>query len=413
MTLSARQTQSQRQSLSARQLQAIALLGLTNEGLADHLARRAAANPLIRIGMPAGGAPPDAGDDLPAAQGGLVAHVLQQLPLILASPQDQPVALLLVEALNPNGWLDRSCGEIALGAGLPAARVAAVLARLQQGIEPTGLFARDLADCLRLQAAERGQLSAAMQALLDRLPLLADRGVAAVAEAAGQPEEAIAAAAARLRRLDPRPGLAFDGAPVPLRVPDVIVTRRGPGWHVALNRATLPALTILPGAAPELRAARNEAEWLRSVVERRNRTVLAVSRAVLLRQQGFLDHGPGALVALRRVEIAAELGLHDSTVGRVARDLLVETPHGLRSLCSLFGGGPVRAAAGPSPVASAAIRHRLAQLVAAEPATAPRSDAQLAGLLAQEGKGLARRTVSKFRLELGIPARALRRRAAP
>ncbi|MGA0541503.1 RNA polymerase factor sigma-54 [Neotabrizicola sp. VNH66] len=402
MSVSARQTHSQRQTLGVRQLQAIALLRLTNEGLADHLARKAASNPLLRLRLPA---PARTEAEEPAASGGLLDHILPQLGLILSTPRDRQLAEVFLEALDPNGWLDRPLPALAAAAGCTLTEAAALLNRLQQGIEPTGLFARDLAECLQLQALERGLLTPALAMVLDRLPLLAEGGPAAVARAAGLPEGEVTAALHVIRRLDPRPGLAFGHAPPPLRAPDVLVTRHEGAWRVELNRATLPALTVDPTRAPELRAARAEAEWLLSVVERRNRTVLAVARAVMERQAGFLEQGPGALTILHRTEIAASLGLHDSTVGRVARDLLVDTPQGLRSLCSLFDGGPTG-----GQVASAAIRHRMARLIAGENPRSPLSDAALAVALAAEGKPVARRTVTKFREAMAIPVWTLRRR---
>lgn len=409
MTIATRQTQSQRQTLGIRQMQAIALLHLTNEGLAEELARRAAGNPLLRLRLPL---PAAAAQDAEVAgpDGGLYDHVLPQLRLILPAPADQPLAMALLEALDANGWLDRPLPQIAAQAGVSLNRAEAALTRLQQGIDPTGLFARDLADCLRLQAAEQGVLTPALQAVLCHLPLVASGGAVAVARAAGLDPAAVAASLALIRRLNPRPGLAFGGSTAPTRAPDVIVRRAGDGWQVSLNRATLPAVTIsaIPATHPALRAARAEAEWLANVVERRNRTVLAVARAVLAHQQAFLTHGPAALVALSRTALAARLGLHDSTVGRVARELLVETPHGLRTLCSLFDAGPAMKGDSTAP-AWAAVRLRLGQLIAAEDPAAPISDAALAALLTREGKALARRTVAKFRDQMGIPPCASRR----
>lgn len=414
MTVSSRLTQSQRQTLSFRQIQMVNFLCLSNEGLAADLVRRAASNPFLRLHLPA--AAGIAGSEEPAASdSGLYAHVMEQLRLIAAARADEALATAFVEALDDNGWLDRPLAEIAASAGRPLAAAGEMLQALQQGVEPPGLFARDLPDCLRLQALERGQYSAAMEQTLNHLPRLAEGGATAVADKTGLAPDTVAHCVAQIRRMDPRPGLAFGGSPAPLRAPDVIVSRAGSGtWQIALNRATLPVLNLLPpgGDAPQMRAVRTEAEWLASVVERRNRTVLAVARAVLTRQNGFLDHGPGALQVLSRTEIAAALGLHGSTVGRVARDLLVETPHGMRSLCSLFGGGPVRANPhGGDPIAASAsaIRHRLAQIVASENPCTPLGDAALAAALAAEGKVLARRTVAKYREELGIPTRSLRR----
>ncbi len=410
MTLTARLTQSQRQNLGFRQIQALNMLRLSNEELAADLMRRAAANPFLRLRVPGGGGAGLAPAEAVSAGSGLYAHVIDQLRMIGAARADPALAMAFVEALDGNGWLELPPAAIAASAGRDPVVAENLLAALQQGIEPVGLFARGLADCLRLQALDRGQLTPAMQAVLGQLDLLAQGGAAAVAQATGLAFEAVALCLAQIRRMDPRPALAFGGTPTPLRAPDVIVSRgSGGGWQIALNRATLPVLTLAPAGqeGAQIRAVRAEAEWLASIVERRNRTVLAVARAVLNRQRGFLDHGSGALRALSRSEIAAGLGLHDSTVGRVARDLLVETPHGLRSLCSLFDSGPDRR----SGMAAAAIRHRLGQMIAAENPGAPLDDATLAMMLRSEGTALARRTVAKYREALGIPARGLRLRA--
>ena len=410
MTLT--QRQNQQQKLGFRQIHAIGLLSLTNEALAEHLARRAAENPALRLRMPARATAFAAEDQ--AAAPGLYAHVLPQIGLIIGNAADRALAMEFLEALDPNGWLCQPVAEIAARAGRKLPEAEAVLSQLQQGIEPSGLFARDLCDCLRLQAAERGQLDPQMEQVIAHLHCLA-QGERALARACQLEDSALRERLLRIRRLSPRPGLAFGGSVAPIREPDVIVRRGQGGWQVALNRSTLPALAVTdPGAAqPELRAAKSEAEWLANVLERRNRTILAVTRAVLRHQRRFLDEGASGLVALCRNEIAAELGLHHTTVGRIARSLLVETPHGLRSLCSLFDTSPQRAEGQAPPLASAAIRHRLGQLIAAENPSDPHSDAALAALLAQEGKVVARRTISKFRDEIVIPARSIRRRGSP
>ena len=406
MTITARLAQGQRQTLGFRQIQAAGLLRLTNEGLAADLARRAAGNPFLRLRLPAGAALAEvepASDDTE----GFYQHLAGQLRLIAAARADPHLTTALVEALDANGWLDRPLAEIAAAANRPLPAAELLLTALQQGVEPVGLFARDLADCLRLQAADRGQLSTVMAAVLHHLEVLTTGGIAALIEATGAAAEEVALCLARIRRMDPRPGLAFGGTPAPLRAPDIIVSRQADGWQIGLNRSTLPVLDLTPKGPADagMRALRSEAEWLASIVERRNRTVLAVARAVLDRQRDFLEDGPGALLALSRTQIAAALGLHDSTVGRVARDLLVETPQGLRSLCSLFGSGP----SGAAP-AGAAIRHRLGQLVAAETPQTPLDDAALAVRLTSEGKPVSRRTVAKYRAMLGIPPHNQRRR---
>lgn len=408
MTVTSRLLQSQRQNLGFRQIQAVNLLRLSNEELAADLMRRASANPFLRLRIRSAVAP--AAEDQGADEGGLYAHVIGQLRMITAAREDEALATAFVEALDGNGWLDRPLTEIAALAGRSEEAAANLLSALQQAVEPVGLFAQNLADCLRLQAADRGQLTSAMEAVLRHLDLVAHGGPAALVKATSLSPEAVHLCLAQIRRMDPRPGLAFGGAPTPIRAPDVIVSRSDQGWQIALNRANLPQLTLAPKEkmGNDLRAVRAEAEWLASIVERRNRTVLAVARAVLNRQQGFLDHGPGAILALSRLEIATGLGLHDSTVGRVARDLLVETPHGLRTLCSLFCSGP-----GPTReggMAATALRHRISQIIAAEDPAEPLGDAALAARLSAEGQPLARRTVAKYREELGILNRNLRLR---
>lgn len=406
MTVTSRLVQSQRQNLSFRQIQAVNLLSLSNEELTADLMRRAAANPLLRLRLPDISAP--IVEEQRADEGGLYAHVTAQLRMIPAARADEVLAMAFVEALDGNGWLDRPLDEIAASAGRSATAAAALLTALQQGIEPAGLFAQGLADCLRIQAEDRGQLTPAMDAVLRHLDLVAGGGPEAVAKASLVVLESVLVCLAQIRRMDPRPGLTFGGTPAPIRAPDVIVTRRPEGWNIALNNATLPQVTLAPQAAREcgMRAVRAEAEWLASIVERRNHTLLAVVRAVMNRQRGFLDHGPQEIVALSRSEIAAGLGLHDSTVGRVVRDLLIETPHGLRTLCSLFYSGP----ACGGGMAAVALRHRISQFIAAENPAHPLSDATLAARLSAEGLPLARRTVAKYRDELGIPICSRRRR---
>ncbi|MBT9246609.1 RNA polymerase sigma-54 factor (plasmid) [Gemmobacter fulvus] len=413
-SLAARQTQGLRQHLSARQLQAIALLHLTNDGLMVHLQRRAEVNPMLRLrGGPSVMTEPGGAEaEQPQSAPGLQDHVLRQIRLMISDSASLTLAMAFIEALDANGWLDRPLPEIATAAGrsLPEAR--ALLARLQQ-VEPAGLFARDLRECLALQAEDRGQLSPAMLAVLARLPLLATGGLRAVAEAAGLRPEEVQLCLGQIRRMNPKPGAAFGNDAPPLREPDLIVTQAPEGWRVDLNRSTLPAILLPPRSpAPDakLRAARAEAEWLANVLERRNRTVLAVATEVLRRQQGFLDQGPGSLIALRQAEVAAALSLHDSTISRVSRHLLVATPHGMRSLCSFFDAAPLAARHLDLAPSSAAIRHRLRQIIAGENPAAPLSDAALATALWREGKPLARRTVAKFRHELGIPPMLSRRR---
>lgn len=417
---------------------AIALLQLGNAALAGHLA--AAQNPhlevvagaarqepglwLDRMRLIPAPPPPQAGqtgpcwaatggnpvDDLTAAAApGLVAHVEAQLGLLLRDQADRAIARHFLEALEPSGWLGAPVATVAARAGCSPARAEAVLARLQQ-VEPAGLFARGLAECLRLQAEDRGLLTPAFAALLANLPLAAEGDADALALACGVPTAEVAALMRRLRGLDPKPGAAFGQGPVPDRAPDLLLRPVPEGWLLELNDTTLPAVTVRPqaegGGAEALRAAR----WLDHAFRRRNATVLAIAAEIVARQQGLLARGRDAMDALTIAEVAGATGLHRSTVSRVTAALRVALPGRVLPLRAFFSAPAPATLSGPAPLSTAAARALLARLVAAENPAAPLSDAALAGRLAEAGAAVARRTVAKYRSEAGIPPRDRRGR---
>ncbi len=350
-----------------------------------------------------GGALPEQAAPLPS----LTAHVIAGVAALFPRGRARQVAEVIAAALEPSGWLGRPLADLAAEAGVTPAEAEAVLRRLQD-IEPAGLFARNLAECLALQAREAGWLDAPMAAMLGRLDLLAAGATGQLARIAGVGEEGIVLRIRRIRSLNPKPGAQFDAASAPIREPDLLA-RPGPaGWSVSLNRAALPGITVQrlegPGGAAQVAAAR---ALLRQVAAR-GHTLLRVGQEVLARQQGALEHGLAALVPMTMAEVAAALDLHESTVSRAVAGTAVDTPRGTWWLRRLFSGA-VAAAEG---AAAGALRARLAALVAAEDKSRPLSDAALAAALAPGGD-LARRTVAKYRLMLGIPPAARRRRPAP
>lgn len=421
-------SQSQRQTLSQQTLRAADMLELTNAGLHDYLAGQAAANPYLRLRRtrPAGrslGAAESASIEQTLAEHapGLHEHVLRQIGLCAFDAGSLALALAFAEALEPSGWLGQPVAAVAAACGAPVCSATEVLHALQ-GLEPTGVFARSLRECLSLQAAERGQLDGEMIKVLDHLELLATGGGnAAIALAAGLPAETVAQCLARIRRMDPKPGAAFCGDADPLREPDLVVSKTPEGWAVALNRASLPAVSLrdlTSGFASRqaglslLRKARAEARWLASMVERRNHTVLAVAAAIVSRQSAYLEEGPGRLVPMRLADIAAVTGLHDSSVSRVVKGLLMQTPRGVIAVRSLFNTAlPGAGSAGGGICSSSAIRHIICDILVGEPPDQPLSDEAIAAQLALRGIIIARRTVSKFRGLLGIPPAARRRGA--
>lgn len=399
--------QSQRLALNTALHSSINILRADAEELTRHLEEAAAANPALRLGPPPEPAP---GEWLPrwqsafnpdqtvaAPEPGLMAHVMERCGRLLRNARERQIALRLAEALEPSGWLGLPLGSIAVDADATLAEVAEVLARLQK-IDPPGLFARNLAECLRLQAEDAGRMDTILRVMLDHLDLVATGDFARLARLASTDETQIAGRLRLIRSFDPKPGARFAPlAPQHLREPDLIVRRGAKGWEVTLNRSSLPAMRV-EGDGPEAQAARVTVQ----MVHRRNATLLAVAQEILRRQTCGLEQGRGGMLPMTMASVAQSLGLHESTVSRTVAGTSADTPRGTLWLRALFSG-----AVGNS--SSAALRENLSRLVADEDPATPLSDAALA-LQLVPGGGLARRTVAKYRAELGIPPAARRRR---
>ncbi|MGL4235078.1 RNA polymerase factor sigma-54 [Tabrizicola sp.] len=403
--------QTQRMALTTGLQTSIRLLRADAAGLSRYLEEAAAENPEIiltrrqvqdwlprwKSAFRADGEQPEQA----AAASSLVSHVLGMIEALRLGPAEARIAEALAEALEPSGWLGRSLAAIAAETRASVPAVEAVLRRLQERAEPTGLFARNLAECLRLQAEEADELDAAMAALLGRLDLLARGEIDRIAREAGIDLADLRKAFGRLRSYDPKPGSSFEAFAAPVREPDLIAEKGPAGWIVSLNRSALPAVSVAEGRAK----GRAEARALIKMIEGRNATLLSVGQEVLGRQAAALEAGMGALVPMTMADVAVALGLHESTVSRVVAGTAVDTPRGTWWLRSLFTkatreGGP----------AAGALRDRLARLVAGEDPDAPLSDEALAAALAEGGAPIARRTVAKYRGMLGLPPAHRRRR---
>ena len=416
-------TQTQRLQLNLGLHAAIRLLRADAAGLTRYLEEVAAENPALKLDPPPLPAPgewlprwtrvfaaPDTGQPEQAAAGpSLMAHVLAAVDRRMTAPRDRTIALALAEALEPSGWLGQPLSAIAARLQANPREVEAVLHRLQE-IEPVGLFARDLAECLKLQAQDDGTYDAVMAVVLRNLDLLASGDLARLASLAKVDLPEIAQRFRLIRAMNPKPGTEFDALAVPRpREPDLLARRAASGdWEVTLNRSSLPSLRLIdPGAGGS--AALAAAKSVQRMVEARNSTLLRVGREVLQRQFRALSDGAAALVPMTMAEVATALDLHESTVSRVVAGTSVDTPLGMWWLRTLFSRGLGRPNAEGAQVSAAALRDRLAGLVAAEDKAAPLSDADLADLLSQTGATLARRTVAKYREMLRIPPAHRRR----
>ncbi len=396
--------QTQRMALTTGLATSIRILRADAAGLSRYLEEQAAENPQIIL------AKPQVTDWLPrwksafsdaerpeqeAAGPSLVSHVIGVIEALRLSPVDQRIAITVAEALEPSG------PSIAAQLGVAVPAVEAVLHKLQDRAEPTGLFARNLSECLMLQAKEAGELDRPMQALLDRLDLLAKGEIDRIAREAELEVADLRRAFGRLRRYDPKPGAQFEVNAAPVREPDLIAEKGTAGWIVSLNRSALPSVSVAEGRAK----GRAEARALIKMIEGRNATLLSVAQDILTRQTAALERGIGALVPMTMGEVGEALGLHESTISRVVSGTAVDTPRGTWWLRALFTKAPREG--GP---AAGALRDRLAKLVADEDPDAPLSDEALAHALAEGGAPIARRTVAKYRAMLNLPPAHRRRR---
>ncbi len=413
------QNTSQRLTLHTGLLTSIRFLKADASGLSRYLEEAAADNPHLvverrghsewlprwtdafrRMGQGGG---PDEIDTVAGAGPSLMAHVMDAIEAMGLSPREQSIAEALADALEPSGWIGRPLRDISAETRASLPETEAVLKRLQ-GIEPPGLFARSLAECLALQARDAGVLDATLQAILDRLDLLAQGDFARLARSIGITEAEVAARLRVIRSFDPKPGAQFSAFAAPTREPDLVVQKGRDGWVVALNRSALPDLRLADVANPKA-GQRGAARSLIKMVEGRNATLLKVAGAILKHQSAALDRGPQMLAPMTMADIAAEVDLAQSTVSRIVAGTAVDTPHGTWWLRALFS--QAKSEGGQS---AAALRERLSRLVASEDAAHPLSDAALAAVLSSPGFDVARRTVAKYRGMLGIPPAHRRRK---
>lgn len=417
-------TQTQRLELNTSLQASIAILRTDAAGLTRYLEEQAAQNPHLRLDPPpqpglhdwlprwAGVLPSGGGLGLAAETAdtspSLIAHVLGEIAALKLDARQHRIAMALAEVLEPSGWLGAELSIIVAETGAGLAEVEAVLHRLQQ-IEPTGIFARNLAECLRLQAIESGALDAEMAAVLAHLDLLAAGDLARLAKACGLSEAAVLQRFRIIRAMNPKPGAEFASiSAAQSREPDLVVKATAMGWSIALNRSALPTLRVEKSEAGSAEGL-SQARALERMVDARNATLLLVGREILARQQEAIRQGPIGLAPMTMADLAEALGFHESTISRVVAGASLDSPRGTWWLRQMFS--PALGGNGQPLISAAAMRGRLARLVAAENPARPLSDAALAMALAIDtGVTIARRTVAKYREAEGIPVASRRKR---
>lgn len=351
-------------------------------------------------------------------------HLIEQLRLTNVGERDRVLVGLLIDALDEDGYLTQSLEDIAALLP-PEAEVGvdelAVALRHLQNLEPVGVGARTPAECLALQLRARDDDTAtgalALTIVEHHLELLAARDYVRLRAATGASDEALRAAQALIRSLNPRPGAEFAKLEARYVIPDVIVRKVKGAWRAALNPEAMPKLRIhrlyaelaagRANGSPGLGTQLQEARWLIKNVQQRFETILRVAQAIVERQRHFLEHGDVAMRPMVLREIAEALGLHESTISRVTTQKYMATPRGTYELKYFFGSHVATDTGGAA--SGKAIRALIRQLVAAENARAPLSDARLSQILAQQGIVVARRTVAKYREALQIPPASQRK----
>ena len=371
--------------------------------------------------------------DLMIAHGDLRQHLQAQANLLRLSDRDRVVIGMLVDSLDEDGYCRVDPTDIAEAAALEPAVDACEIGmalRLVQSFDPPGVGARSVGECLLLQLEKVGAADrdTARRIATDHLDRLAQRDVPGISKLLHRPLHEIDAACLALRRLDPRPGWRFSRPDTRFVTPDVVVRKRRGEWIAQLNSDVVPRLRLnglyadlfqrhRDSGHGALGAHLREARWTLRNVEQRFATILAVAQAILRRQQLFFEHGPLAMKPLALRDIAAELGVHESTVCRVTNNKYMATPGGLFELKHFFSRAMPMASGGAC--SATAIRSVLKELIDAEDPEAPLSDVDITERLVRQGLTVARRTVTKYRQALRIaPADrrrgpAMTRRALP
>ena len=339
----------------------------------------------------------------------LVDHLLLQVELSPAEPDIAQAARFVIGYLDENGYLTATCEEMAEEGSFTVEQLGQAV-KLIQSFDPPGVGARDLCECLMLQLPAEDTL--ARQLAGSCLEEIAKNRVNQLSKQLGVPASEITAAIERIRRLNPKPGALYEHQNLPKYItPDVVVTSFENQYNVMLCEFGYPEIRL---SASYLRMAQESTDkevvdyiankaaqvnWIKKCIENRNKTLLAVAKAIVKKQERFFHYGPQYLNVLRMRDIAEMVELHESTVSRAVRDKYLQCSHGVYPLRYFF----VKGVEGDSDTPSShTIKWEIRQLIEAEDKSDPLSDQKITDLLREKGSSISRRTVAKYREELGI-----------
>ena len=361
-------------------------------------------------------------EQLRAAEVTLAEHLEGQIGALTNDPRAAFIARHIIGLLDEAGYLGASLDEVADDLGVELYEAEGALA-LVQSLDPSGVGARNLAECIAIQAREADRYDPCMAALIANLDLVARGEIERLKRLCRVDDEDFADMLRELRGYNPRPGLAFAPAETGTVVPDILLTANAAGgWDIAINEETLPKLIVNRGYYLELNAGATnresqswlkeklaDAHWLIRALDQRQKTILKTAAEIVKQQDGFFRRGVSELRPLTLREVAEQIGMHESTVSRVTSNKYLACARGTFELKYFFTSGV--ASADGEGASSAAIKARIKALIDAETAKNILSDQQLAEMLQKEGFDLARRTVAKYREAIGLGSSAERRRA--
>ena len=350
----------------------------------------------------------------------LADHLMTQAGMAIAD-QDLFIAAHLIDQIDETGYLTVPLLDVANRLNIALARVESVLATIQT-FDPTGVGARSLSECLALQAKEADRYDPCMARLIDNLDLVARGDLARLKRICDVDDEDLADMIRELRNYDPKPGCRYGGEPTMAVTPDIFVARRGEGWAVEINAATLPRLLVNRAyyteisSGPQNKASKAwlsdclaSANWLVKALDQRQRTIIKVASEIVKQQEAFFLHGVAHLRPMTLRQVAEVIEMHESTVSRVTSNKYLSCSRGLFELKYFFTSA-IQSADGGDAVSAEAVKSAIRALIVAEDPKKILSDDTLVELLNAKGFDIARRTVAKYREALGIGSSVQRRR---
>ncbi|MFC4316241.1 RNA polymerase factor sigma-54 [Rhizobium alvei] len=362
-------------------------------------------------------------DDFVASRITLKEHLTQQIPFSVSDPVERLIAAHLVDMVDDAGYLPASLHDIDDKLGADPDLIETVVTKLQM-LDPPGVFARSLSECLAIQLKAKDRFDPAMEALISHLDLLAKRDFASLKKICGVDEEDLLDMLSEIRSLDPKPGSGFETSHSESIVPDVIVQPAPDGgWMVELNTDTLPKVLVnqdyfqkvstsvsaQPADQAFLSECLQNANWLTRSLDQRAKTIVKVASEIIRQQDAFLAHGIGHLRPLNLKTVAEAVKMHESTISRVTSNKYMMTPRGLFEL-KFFFTVSIASIEGGEAHSAESVRHRIRSLINEETAANVLSDDDIVDILKKDGVEIARRTVAKYREAMNIPSSVQRRR---